>query len=148
MPPSMSDSGAPEARRHKCGALLSPDATWCAQCLEPIVRAVGMSPFDEREPYVGDVRMDPAPARPKAHDTILPPATPSFRGGPTSLGPISKIVITALYLLLGAALYPLIVALGTVSAAAASVFALVYFSLFVIAGVLFLYQVWKPTPRR
>ena len=148
MPPSMSDSGAPEARCHKCGALLSPDTAWCAQCLEPVVQAVAMPPFDEREPYVGDVRIDPAPARPTAHDTILPPATPSFRGGPTSLGPISKIVITALYLLLGAALYPLIVALGTVSAAAASVFALVYFSLFVIAGVLFLYQVWKPTPRR
>ena len=83
-----------------------------------------------------------------ASDGILPPAAPSLRGGPTSLGAITKIVITALYLLLGVALYPLIIALGTVNAAAGSAYAFVCLSLFVLVGALFLYQIWKPTRTR
>jgi hypothetical protein len=144
----MSEPGAPEARCHKCGALLAPGAAWCGQCLEPVVQAVAQPPFDEREPYIGDVRMDTGPIRRAPGDDILPPATPSLRGGPTSFGPIAKIVVTALCLLVGGALYALIVALGTLGAAAASAFALVYLSIFVLVGVLFLYQIWKPTPRR
>jgi hypothetical protein len=112
------------------------------------VQAVAKPPPGEREPYVADVRIEAGVPRRAAADDILPPATPSLRGGPTSLGPIGRIVITALYLLLGGALYPLVVALGTVSAAAASAFAFVYLSLFVLVGALFLYQIWKPAPRR
>lgn len=144
----MSESGAPQARCHRCGATLAPDATWCGRCLEPVVRAFAKPPLDEREPYVGDLRIAAGDTRRPASDGILPPAAPSLRGGPTSLGAITKIVITALYLLLGVALYPLIIALGTVNAAAGSAYAFVCLSLFVLVGALFLYQIWKPTRTR
>ena len=63
-----------------CGAALPPDIRWCTTCLEPVALFSRREPLHEAGGYVG------AP--------IPTPRTSRWRGGPTSFGPLGRILCT------------------------------------------------------
>lgn len=71
-----------------CGAGLRPDATWCGQCFAAVG---GAAP-----PPVVPGR--PVPAR---EELQLTQVYSRWQGGPTSFGPVGRVVLTLLVLLVG-----------------------------------------------
>jgi hypothetical protein len=69
-----------------CGAELSPDVRWCLQCYEPVRE---LTPRPPQLPTIHLVRPDDRPR------------TSRWRAGPTTFGPIGRLAITALVVLLG-----------------------------------------------
>jgi hypothetical protein len=66
-----------------CGTNLSPDVTWCLQCYEPVRH---LTPRAPQLPVLDD-----DPPRPE-------PPTSRWRAGPTTFGPIGRLVATAIVL--------------------------------------------------
>jgi hypothetical protein len=69
-----------------CGAALPPDLGWCARCYTPVTTFAARPPLHEPGTYVGVPRPDVRASR--------------WRGGATSMGPVGRIVTTAVLFLL------------------------------------------------
>jgi hypothetical protein len=90
---------------------------WCGRCLEPVRE------FEPRSAvHVGGVVGTPRPV----------PRRSRWRGGPTSLGPVGKVLATVAVVLLG----PWSLSFGT----------LLWAPVWVMVSVLVLREVWRPQP--
>jgi len=98
-----------------CGAALPGDVRWCGRCFEPVRE------FEPRATiHPGGVVGTPRPA----------PRRSRWRGGPTSLGPVGKVLTTAAIVLLG----PWSLSFGT----------LLWAPAWITLSVFVLREVWRP----
>jgi hypothetical protein len=106
---------APRACR-RCGADLAPDVRWCTFCFTPI------TPFAERnlasDGFVGTPHPDVRSSR--------------WRGGPLTFGPVGRVLITVLVILMGP---------STIS-----LFSLLYMPVWLGLSIVVLKQVWRREP--
>jgi hypothetical protein len=99
-----------------CGSNLSPDVRWCGLCHEPVQEFHARRPV-HTDGVVGALRVRPRRSR--------------WHGGPTSLGPLGKVLATRAVLLLG-------------PWGAASVSILLIGPVWVLLAVIVLKEVWRP----
>ena|SRR5438128_2003372 len=84
-------------RCDRCGALLTADLNWCGQCYAPVTRRPQAEPAEASYAWAGplaripEVDPDPVPA----------PRYSRWKSGPTTYGPVLKVVITLVMALLG-----------------------------------------------
>ncbi len=97
-----------------CGANLPTDVRWCLQCYEPVRH---LSP---REPQIPTVHF--------IHSSQEPKAT-RWRAGPTTFGPVGRIVLTAVVIVGPTVLVPW-----------------PYLPLWAIVAVVILRDVWRKEP--
>ena len=97
----------------ECGAALSPDLRWCGRCLAPVVE------FAPRARLEGGFVDTPR------HDVHYS----RWKAGPTSFGPVGRILATLLVILLGP---------WTTSA-----FAILYAPAWIIVAAISLKSIWK-----
>lgn len=69
-----------------CGASLGPDLGWCGRCYTRVTTFAARPPMHDPGAYVGTLRPDVRTSR--------------WRGGPTTMGPVGRIAITVLLLLI------------------------------------------------
>jgi hypothetical protein len=85
----------------RCGAKVYAEAAWCGQCFAPLTQEPDPAPEDRPLGSSLSARM-PGPKEP-AHV----PTFSRWRGGPTSFGPVGRIVLSVLAVLLGLIGYPM-----------------------------------------
>jgi hypothetical protein len=115
----------------RCGALVSGDQEWCGQCFAPVAPATA-SEATVRGALMGSVAS--GTIKPAEPDPI--PVYPRWRGGPTSFGPVTKMILTVLVAGLGWVVYksfamvngPMVIA---------------DIAVYVLLPSLFLRQIWK-----
>lgn len=91
----------------KCGALLTPGDEWCTLCFTPVVRQSAIIVGDEPQRKFEDPRLGKAPV---PGETVYynPPEFSRWRGGPSSLGPAAKIIMSMLLILIAVAAFTLV----------------------------------------
>ena len=80
----------------RCGARLWPDVMWCTQCYEPVRQ---LTPRDRQLPPIRDIEEPPPWVR--RSPLRGPKETPVYsrwRAGPTTFGPVGRILITIVVL--------------------------------------------------
>ncbi|MBI4259540.1 MAG: hypothetical protein HY658_03140 [Actinobacteria bacterium] len=85
-----------------CGASASTGVAWCPQCLGPVDPS--LVPAPDLGPPSGPLPERPLPTAVRTHVSPEPSAVPRtsrWRGGPTTLGPLSRVLATAVALGLG-----------------------------------------------
>jgi hypothetical protein len=96
-----------------CGAALSPDLRWCGQCLAPVLEFAPRARFEGG--FVDTPRHDVHYSR--------------WKGGPTSFGPVGRILATLLVILFGP---------WTTSA-----FVIFYTPIWILVAMVALKAIWK-----
>jgi hypothetical protein len=89
---------APRACR-SCGAPLPPDVRWCMRCYRPVA---GLTPRERQLPPVERAE-EPPPwvnRSPLREGSGPPPTYSRWRAGPTTFGPVGRIAITVVVLLI------------------------------------------------
>jgi hypothetical protein len=89
---------APRACR-ACGAPLPADVRWCLRCYEPVRE---FAPRDRQLPPLERVQ-EPPPwvgASPLRDPDVLPPTYSRWRAGPTTFGPVGRLIVTILVALI------------------------------------------------
>lgn len=69
-------------RCRTCGATLSPDLGWCGRCLTPVTGFAARPPIHEPGTFVGT--------------PVAAPRTSRWRSGPTTFGPVGRILCTVI----------------------------------------------------
>jgi hypothetical protein len=115
----------------RCGALVSNEQEWCGQCFAPVTPAVA-SEATLRGALMG--QLAGGAVEPSEPDPT--PVYSRWRGGPTSFGPATKVILTVLVVALGWVVYksfalvdgPMVVA---------------DIGIYTVAAYFFLRQIWK-----
>jgi hypothetical protein len=107
-----------------CGAPLRPDLEWCGTCYTRVTSFAARPPMHQAGAYVGS-------PRPTAR-------TSRWRSGPTTLGPIGRVVATL-------CLFALFPWGGTVGVSAMAALQLWFLIGWVVLAVVVLRSVWAPT---
>jgi hypothetical protein len=115
----------------RCGALVSGEQEWCGQCYAPVAPAAA-SETTVRGAIMGQLASE-------AIESAEPDPAPVYsrwRGGPTSFGPATKVILTALVVALGWVVYKSFALVdGPMVGADIGIYA--------VAAYFFLRQIWK-----
>lgn len=133
----------------RCGATLSPQISWCGQCYSPVEPAYEPALLRETAAWTNDIRIVPAAAQ--ADRVVVIPESPpkSLLGaGPTTVGILGKLLISAVLIGFGVAAFLLagewVAIVGTPGNALRMFLTVVYSALTVIV-LRFVWRFERPT---
>lgn len=122
-----------------CGAHVADDLSWCNQCYASLEGAPAEAPPAGAVPLAMRLRVRPPSLE-------APPEFSRWRGGPTSFGPVGRVLLTLAVLALLAIGYPMLRGLmlaGVGFDVPGTGFAIMYSIVAVPAGAYMLLRVWK-----
>jgi len=120
-----------------CGAQLSPDADWCGLCYAPVRKAADKPGAPEDEERAGSGR-EPLP------EATPVPQVSIWRSGPTSFGIAGRVLVTALIVLAGYALYLVAGKMGEFYGTPGLALVMVMLGVYSIGAILILWGIWRP----